>query len=255
MGVPKYEHIGEVSYTKYGTETKIVDYKTRRKLLVEFQDEYKYRYWTSYDNFKSGKMTNPYDRRIFGIGYMGIGDYSFKNNKDAYSKWTAILERCTLKEKDKNNTSITSYFECSVSEEWKCFQNFAKWFEENKYYIPNERLAIDKDILCHGNKIYCKEKCLIIPEIINSLFIKQKWKRGDLPIGVTKHHTKNCYVSKLSKYNKTHLIGHFNTKEEAFDAYKFEKEKYIKELADKYKNVLPLHVYQALYNYEVLITD
>jgi uncharacterized UPF0160 family protein len=37
--------------------------------------------------------------------------------------------------------------------------------------------------------------------------------------------------------------------------YKHFKEKYIKEIADKYKEKIPSKLYEAMYRYEVEITD
>ena len=48
-------------------------------------------------------------------------------------------------------------------------------------------MAIDKDILYKGNKIYCPEKCIFVPFSINSLFTKRQNRRGDYPIGVCKN--------------------------------------------------------------------
>ena len=45
------------------------------------------------------------------------------------------------------------------------------------------------------------------------------------------------------------------TKEEAFQAYKTAKEKYIKETAEKYKGLISERVYQVLKSYTVEITD
>ena len=55
--------------------------------------------------------------------------------------------------------------------------------------------------------------------------------------------------------NKNKSVGSFDTPEEAFQAYKTEKENYIKEVADKYKNLISQKVYQSLYNYQIEITD
>ena len=41
----------------------------------------------------------------------------------------------------------------------------------------------------------------------------------------------------------------------AFEAYKKEKEKYIKEVAEEYKSVIPTELYDAMYKYKILITD
>ena len=50
-------------------------------------------------------------------------------------------------------------------------------------------------------------------------------------------------------------LGTFRTEIDAFNAYKQRKEEFIKEVADKYKQVLKPIVYKALYNYKVEITD
>ena len=50
-------------------------------------------------------------------------------------------------------------------------------------------------------------------------------------------------------------MGLYETQEEAFKVYKYYKEKNIKEVADYYKNEMPERLYNAMYNYEVEITD
>ena len=50
-------------------------------------------------------------------------------------------------------------------------------------------------------------------------------------------------------------LGHFTTPEEAFKAYKLAKEKYIKEIADEYKDKIPYELYKSMYAYEVSIND
>ena len=51
------------------------------------------------------------------------------------------------------------------------------------------------------------------------------------------------------------IFKSFETMGEAFDNYKLIKEERIKAIADKYKEYLPQKVYDALYAYEVEITD
>ena len=63
--------------------------------------------------------------------------------------------------------------------------------------------------------------------------------------------------NKKNTKKPTH-IGVFNTPEEAFLAYKTEKEKYIKEVANYYKEKydnFPIVAYNALCDYKVEITD
>ena len=47
----------------------------------------------------------------------------------------------------------------------------------------------------------------------------------------------------------------FNTAEEAFQEYKKTKEKLIKEMAEKYKDVVMNSVYEAMMNWKIEITD
>lgn len=111
-------------------------------------------------------------------------------------------------------------------------------------------MELDKDILIKGNKIYSPETCVFIPSSINKSFETNKKRRGKCPIGV--YETKdNKYAS---SYKGKHL-GRYQTKEEAFQVYKQFKEKGIKEVADKYKDKIPNKLYEALYKYEVEITD
>jgi hypothetical protein len=110
-------------------------------------------------------------------------------------------------------------------------------------------MAIDKDILIKGNKIYSPETCIFVSRKINSLFVKCNKSRGQSPIGVCKHGKK--YYVRCSSMG----IGSFKTIEEAFNAYKQYKEDYIKQVADEYKNKIPKKLYDALYKYEVEITD
>ena len=50
-------------------------------------------------------------------------------------------------------------------------------------------------------------------------------------------------------------MKYFNTEIEAFNYYKINKEKYVKELAEKWKSKIDERAYQALINYTVEITD
>lgn len=247
--------VGEVSYTKYGTKAIIVEYVNCKKVLVEFQDRYKYSYYTSYLNFRNGMLTNPYECRNKngnGIGFIGVGKYNSKEHKEAYQKWKAILDRCIRN--DYSNKAISSYKGCTVCEEWLNFQYFAKWFYENKYPC-SEPLCVDKDILVHGNKLYSPDTCLLAPQRINLLFIKEKGRRGNLPIGVQKYKKEKSYTGMLSTLNGNVYLGIFDSQFDAFTAYKIEKEKYIKSVAEEYKNKIPEKLYNAMYRYEVKITD
>lgn len=259
MSKIRNDRIGEVSYTKYGTKAIIVEYKSNKNVVIEFQDDNRYRYSITYLHFKKGEFLNPFDKSAYGIGYIGVGKYNniSKSNQEVfqcYSIWKKIFERCYT---SKRTNRQISYAGCEVCEEWHCFQNFAEWYMNNKYNIDSEKLCVDKDILVHGNKIYSPQTCLLVPNRINSLFAKSYSIRGDLPIGVSYYWYDNSrYLASMKIDNrKTYQIGIFDDPIVAFDAYKQEKEKYIKKIADDYKDIIPKHIYNAMYKYEVLITD
>lgn len=244
--------IGEVSYTKCGTPAIIKEYKDCKNVLVEFQDEYKYQYKTSYLNFKNGHLTNPYEcRNTGGIGFIGVGKYNSKDHIEAYRRWKQIINRCL--KFNKEDESIRSYEDCDICKEWLNFQNFAEWYYENLYEFDGT-LCVDKDILVHGNRVYSPDTCLIVPERINLLFVKEKARRNGLPIGVTKMKS-GKYTGMYHTSDGNQYFGCFNTVEECFNVYKNRKESYIKEVLKDYENIVPKKVYDAVYNYEILITD
>ena len=91
------------------------------------------------------------------------------------------------------------------------------------------------------------------------MFTKCDASRGKYPIGVSwdKERNKFCvYCHILNKENnKNKYLGTYDTIEDAFLVYKSFKEKYIKEVADEYKELIPQKLYDALYKYEIEIND
>lgn len=244
--------VGEEKLNNQGCLMKIIDYKTNKDILIEFQDKYKYRTWTQYETFKSGNLKNPYYKSFFNECYLGVTNNN-NINKKSYIVWVNMLKRCH--DKDFKNKH-TTYKECYVCEDWKCYNNFNKWFEENYYEIKDETMDLDKDILFKGNKIYSPDTCIFVPQRINKLFIKSDSLRGSCPIGVSKF--KDKFSSNLNKNGNRIFLGYFLTMEEAFYKYKEEKEKYIKEVADEYKDKyknFPEKLYNAMYNWKIEITD
>lgn len=233
---------------------KIVKFKKYGDITVEFQDEQRLQVETTYQYFKRGTIKNPYDPYILGRGYYGVGKYKARNGKKTTKEhhlWFALLTRCY---NEKQRYQYKSYPDCRVCDEWLNFQTFAQWVNENYYEIPNERVELDKDILVKGNKIYSPETCIFVPKSINLLFVNRRNFRGECPLGVNK--TNNGKYTALYGHDKrTTYLGSYPTKEEAFYAFKTHKEAHIKKVADRYKHLIPNKLYNALYNYEFLITD
>lgn len=244
-----FKRLGEIKKNNKGTPMKIIKYRSSSDIDVMFLDEYNYvKTHVSYDNFTKGSIMNPYDRTVYGIGYMGLGKYVAKigNEKtQPYRVWHEMIARCYAEtQKDK---CPTYYNISTVCEEWKCYQAFAEWYENEKY--PTEdKLQLDKDILYAGNKIYSPYTCMLVPQRINSIF-SNKSNNRKLPTGVKKH--PEGYEAEYSGRK----LGVFKTVELAFNAYAQEKEKAVKKMADEYKDRIPEKVYNALYEYKFDIND
>lgn len=261
MGRKKINRVGEKKTNNFGSKIEIIEYRHANDIDIFFP-EYD---WTAkhaiYKQFKNGSISCPYEPRLYGFGYIGDGKYttgiSTKHNKE-YIAWNGMLRRCyDPKWYEKHST----YEKCEVCEEWLNFQIFAEWYEKNYYEIPGQRMELDKDILIKNNKIYSPDTCIIAPQIINRLFVKDSSNRGEYPIGL--YYDKNskkikvqCWVYENGKGKQEHLgLFPIEQEAEAFYIYKKTKEKSIKNLAEEYKNLIPQSLYDAMCNYEVDYDD
>ena len=120
-------------------------------------------------------------------------------------------------------------------------------------------MCLDKDIHQKGNKIYAPDKYIFVPERINTLFVKSNAIRGDCPIGVHYYKDRSKYIAYcniiINNKEEKVFLGYYNTSEEAFKVYKEFKEAYIKQVAEEYKNKIPSILYEAMYRWEIEITD
>lgn len=201
------------------------------------------------------------DNLVCGIGVYEDGKYKGYNTccgskngmTKEYSLWTGMLQRCYGgHQKDGRNST---YIECTVSDNFKNFQFFAEWCN-NQIGFNCKDYHLDKDILRKGNKVYSENTCVFVPKELNMLFNKKKKQRGSYPIGVSFHKRDKYYTATVSVgKGKAKLIGRFDNPTEAYLAYKEEKERIIKTAATYWKEHIDLRVYDALINYEVEITD
>jgi hypothetical protein len=247
---------GEKGFTKYGDEYVAIEDQNGRKVTIEFQDDAKYTYHVYEQNFRSGNVHNPYNRRVFGVGYVGDGPYLSKKpgNKKypEYQTWSNMIMRCY---RDTYQATHTSYIGCSVDPEWHDYQNFAKWWNENFYTIPGERMDFDKDLLFKGNRVYAPEKCCIIPHRLNLLFMRRTQKEKSTPTGILETSSGKYYATYGATGKTNGRAGPFDTLEEAFAEYKKIKESAIRAMVEQYKDEIPKHVYNAALNWRVEITD
>lgn len=239
-------HIGEIRKNNKGTSMKIIAYRKGTDIDVEFLDNHHYVFkHAMYTNFTKGQIKNPYDKTIYNIGCIGVGnhkiwDNDIKRNSPVYDIWSAMIERCYV-----NKKKYPAYHGIvTICDEWLVFQNFAKWYDENKYQCDG-RLHVDKDILYPGNKVYSPENCILIPQRINELFSVCSRGKSNLPQGIKKWKTgySASYCGKS--------LGMYKTLKEACEVYIKRKEQAIREVANEYKGIIPETVYNALINYKI----
>lgn len=196
---------------------------------------------------QTGKEKN--NRKIkYGVGVYDV-DCSCTDKEIYlfYRAWCSMLRRCYGNQ--------TSWIGCSVTPQWHHFSAFLKWAKENGF---KKGYHLDKDILVKGNKLYSPETCCFVPREINDMMVKGNSLNRKHLLGVSQRGRLwyAAHGSSLIKgYNGN--LGYFQTKEEAFAAYKASKERYIKMVATKYfnDNLITEKVYNALITYEVNIND
>jgi len=175
---------------------------------------------------------------------------------DEYRVWTNMLHRCTEKCWVKHPT----YEGTTCSENFKSYHLFYEWCQEQTGFgLKDEKgnaWHLDKDILIRNNKHYSENTCCFVPARINTLLVKREADRGEWPIGVSWYSPTKKYLAHCRDEDEIpkHL-GYFNTKEDAFMAYKKYKESIIKYVANDYKATIDPLVYQTLLRYEVGIND
>lgn len=175
---------------------------------------------------------------IYGKGINDLDEPVKVNGKmtSLYSDWFRMLQRCYGK------IHSTAYDDCEVCEEWLTLSNFKKWYDVHHV----DGWSLDKDILSGGHKIYSSQTCCYIPAEINIIFTRKSLGSA-IPYNKTYKH----YLAKVSNGKGEYFVQFFKTKEEAFAAYKQEKESRIKMLAEKWRGKIDNRVYDALIKYEV----
>lgn len=237
----KIDRVGEVYKTKQGSSITIISYRNYSDCDIMLETGEILENIPFY-RIKKGTISDPNIPSVKGIGYMGVGKYTSKINnihQRNHIIWKGLISRCYG---DRKDIVEKSYGDVTVCEEWHNFQNFAKWYEENyKQYM--DKWAIDKDILCPDCREYSPDTCVFVPTVINNFFNKEvKNATGVIKLD-------RGYRASISKNGKKYQIGVYSTFEEAHEAYKEEKLKFVKEVADEYKGLVDPRVYEAMYNY------
>lgn len=127
-----------------------------------------------------------------------------------YLTWRNMLKRCYSPEL---HLILPTYKGCSVCPEWLLFTSFRSWMERQNWV----GLHLDKDIIEHGNKVYCPGKCLFVTAALNALLTNCGLTVGELPPGVCVSGKK--FQAKCSIYGSKKHLGNYPTIREASQAY------------------------------------
>lgn len=140
-----------------------------------------------------------------------------------------------------------------MSEEFKDPHLFAEWLSKQIGFDNDWQL--DKDFLVRGNQFYSADTCVLLPNCLNKFLTKRQSARGAYLIGVIWKKKNQKFEASFTAQGKSVYIGLFCTELEAHLAYKVAKEAEAKRLAEFWKELIDPRAYNALINYEVLITD
>lgn len=140
----------------YGDYT-ITRYVDRNEIYIRFIHT-GYETVVSSSAVRQGNIKDRLKPHIYGVGYIGVGDYVSRKDdikELKYSVWLDMLKRCY---DEKYIKKQPTYRGCTVVPEWHNYQVFAKWFEDN--YIKG--MYLDKDIIQEGNKVYGPDTCKFV---------------------------------------------------------------------------------------------
>ena len=237
---------GRTYENKRGVKFKVVEYLGKQKTKIVFEEPFTHYKWVEAKHIRNGfGIRSPYEKLCLGVGYLGEGIYNMSNSKDAYSIWTNMLMRCYS---DVFQTRHPSYKGCTVDSDWHNFQVFAEWYYSHESYGLGYHL--DKDLLEYGNREYSEHSCCMLPQVLNVLISKQGNLNNGFPIGV-KRQGFNSFRVDLQYGDKNAYLGAFDSVEKAQAVWKDAKIAKIKELAEEWKYLVTVDVYESLINLEV----
>ena len=174
-------------------------------------------------NKPASKLSSSQRKLVHGVG-VNYAHYCVQPAIDgkqvicpSYSVWTAMLERAYS---DKFHARRQTYIRIEICDEWKNFCAFRDWWIENQV----DGWQLDKDLLSDTG-VYSPETCIFVPAWLNSFTINSAARRGNHPIGASKHKATGKYQSACGNVltGKVEYLGLFNTPGEAHLAWRTRK--------------------------------
>lgn len=232
--------VGYVFPTNEGGSVTVTNIVDSKNISVRHNDNYGHTAIVQLETLNNGQLKNPYYPNIHGVGYFGVGPHVavFNGNTTSeYGAWKRMLERCYLPSRQLNQPT---YVGCTVDSEWHNFQTFAHWYCNQIDY--GKGYDLDKDILVYGNKIYGPDTCVLVPHVINNLFVNriQRTTGRLLPTGLEQRG--KSYRVKSYGIN----LGTYESIEQAHGVYLNHRQEHILSIAYQHKDAIDPRVYYAI---------
>lgn len=151
----------------------------------------------------------------------------------SYKLWSRLIQI------DRGNFGT----EGILCEEWKQFENFEKWYNENIYEIKNDNVNFSFRFFDIHNKYITPETSCFLPICINNI-VKKIVSDDGLLINVNKQ--KSLYKIRLFG----DYIAYSDSEEEINEIRKQILRKQFIEFAEIYKKELPERIYNRLLNFD-----
>ena len=237
---------GEVFKTNEGGSVTAIEYFDSKRVVIQHNDQFKFRAVVPAIQLRGGSVKNPYIEKVYGVGYVGAGNYkTAANKKDTpqYKSWSSMLRRAYSAEYHAKNPA---YIGVTVCREWMNFQTFAAWWDEQPH-SGSAKFELDKDLRIGGNREYSPAACSFVPGPVNRLIGKQNSVPGKLTRGVVP--TRGRFEARLTVDGRRLTLGAYATPEQAFHAYTTAKERHVRGMADHWKWCIHQEVYSYLKNW------
>ncbi len=117
------------------------------------------------------------------------------SNTDSYKKWERLIRFDRGQECDK---------EAVLCEEWKEYENFLKWYNENIYEIDGEEVGLSYRVFDTNNHFISPDTYIFVPKSIVDLCCgkgheKRRIERHKQAIGIIKSEYKDIIPETLYK--------------------------------------------------------
>lgn len=174
-------------------------------------------------------------------GYINQSHNTDKNMSISHEKSYILWER--LIQIDRGNDRNADGTLC---EEWKQYDNFKKWYDDNLYDIDEEELEFSYRFWDVNNDYISPETSALIPIDVNKIVRNLiRSVRTGLMLNVSVQ--KNLYQIKMFG----EIIASSNNKEEIYEIRKTIFKRQMIDLAEKYKGIIPRKIYDRLLNFEL----